>query len=137
MHALAFSVDGKTLAAGGWGNTVRLWDWHGKELFDEGHQAGVGSLVFSPDGRTLISRGLDDTLRLWELSGGKEKRRFGRQQEGTRAEPLFTMLGSPDGKSLVLSGPLRILDLKTGKERSFKNRAAEPLRLRFRPIANA
>jgi WD40 repeat protein len=125
-YALAFSADGKILAAGGWGNTVRLWEWRsGRELFDEGHHAGVGSLVFSPDGRTLISRGRDDTIRLWEIAAGKAVQRFRHpQKDGTAADPIGAMLGSPDGKSIILgtwAGKLGILDLKIGKERPFKD----------------
>jgi WD40 repeat protein len=124
-QALAFSRDGTLLAAGGWGNTVRLWDWRtGKELFDVGHHAAVGELVFSPDGKALISRGLDDTIRVWEMPAGKESQRFApHPADGVRADALLGMLLAPDAKSLVLgswTGELSVLDLKTGKERLFK-----------------
>jgi WD40 repeat protein len=125
VMTLAFSSDGRTLAAGGWGNTVRLWDWRtGKEWFDEGHQAGVVSLALTPHDTTVISQGLDETIRLWELTSRKEVHRISLQKDAARADAIFAALALPDGQSVVLStwaGALRILDLRTGKERRLKN----------------
>ena len=52
--AIAFSADGKTLAAGSW-LTVRFWEvFSGRERGRlDGQQGDVRSVAFSPDGKTL------------------------------------------------------------------------------------
>ncbi len=58
VNSIAFSPDGKTLAAGSDDGTVRLWDVAvGDELSRfEGHSSGVRAVAFSPDGKTLASQ---------------------------------------------------------------------------------
>lgn len=77
MH-VAFSPDGKTLAAGDFG--IQLWHvpsgklkaefrYEQQTLVGFGRRSGViTSLVFSPDGKTLVTGGLDGTLMLWEVA---------------------------------------------------------------------
>jgi WD40 repeat protein len=59
MIDMAFSPDGKLLAAGGTDTAVHLWDvTNGQELYAlRGHVAAVRHVTFSPDGRTLASWG--------------------------------------------------------------------------------
>lgn|GEM_PF-6632190 len=64
---LAFSPDGKVLAAGSNYNYIVLFDtstW--KELKTlKGHNKEVNSISFSPDGKTLASGSSDGTIRFW------------------------------------------------------------------------
>ncbi len=73
INAVAYSADGRTLAAGGRNNVVMLWD-----VADRGrptplgpslasHQGHVLTVAFAPDGRTLVTGGNDHTVALWDL----------------------------------------------------------------------
>ena len=55
---MAFSPDGKTLAAGAADGTVRLWDMATRQPIGNplnGHGGAVNSVAFSPDGKTLAA----------------------------------------------------------------------------------
>ncbi|WP_431929656.1 protein kinase domain-containing protein [Nonomuraea jabiensis] len=75
---LAWSPDGRTLAAYEGGDRVRLWDvphnrplgvlFDGLQSFQE---VGTGRLAFSPDGRRVYSVTPDGTLRTHELDGDR------------------------------------------------------------------
>jgi WD40 repeat protein len=67
---LAFSPDGKRLAAGGaW--AAHVWDLaSGKKLRRlDGHRGRVTALAFSPDGRRLATASEDSMALVWDLSG--------------------------------------------------------------------
>ncbi len=69
--ALAFSPDGRALAAAGAEKVVRLFDvdqGEGRGFPLRGHLGLVTGLAFSADGRRLASSSLDHTLRLWDLA---------------------------------------------------------------------
>jgi WD40 repeat protein len=65
--ALAFSPDGKTLAAGSTDALLRFWEMpEGRPLGSlEWHLGTVQALAFSPDGQWLLSGGTDGFVRLW------------------------------------------------------------------------
>jgi hypothetical protein len=65
--SLAFSSDGKTLAAGFSDRAVRFWAMpEGRPLGSlEWHLGTVQTLAFSPDGEWLVSGGADGFVRLW------------------------------------------------------------------------
>lgn len=75
VWSVAFSPDGKTLAASGSRGPIKLWDVKtGKEKATlTGHRNIVSSVAFSPDGKTLASGSNDMTIRLWDVKSGKEK----------------------------------------------------------------
>jgi WD40 repeat protein len=87
--AMAFSPDGKALAAAGAGPPTpdgRLWYWTGEvKLWDvatgqeratiEGHpvpRGTVHAVAFSADGKTLASAGGNE-VKLWDLASGKAR----------------------------------------------------------------
>jgi WD40 repeat protein len=73
VAAVAFSADGRTLAAGCSDGSIRLWDIASGELRPtfSGHVGVVTRLGFTPDGRTLASLGADHVLNLWHLATGQ------------------------------------------------------------------
>jgi WD40 repeat protein len=114
LRTLAFSPDGKVLAAGE-GQTVALWDLAGGETIRRltGHDGAVNAVAFTPGGHTLVSAGDDATLRLWNF----ERDAAAEVLKGHRA-PVHAVAVSPDGKLLASAsddGTARVWDAVTGR----------------------
>jgi WD40 repeat protein len=64
---VAFSTDGKTLAVGGAGTAVQLWDVADAQMRATlaGHRGGACYVGFASDGKTLFSGGAAGQGRLW------------------------------------------------------------------------
>jgi WD40 repeat protein len=117
---VAFSPDGRRLAAGELGGTVRIWEPEtGRLLLDLGLSQGVLSgLAFSPDGSTLATAthvpDRSPGVVLWDVNTGRRLRSLvpGDAQPGVT---LFGLAFSPDGRRLALGGSdkvIRIIDLR-------------------------
>jgi hypothetical protein len=67
---LAYSPDGRTLAAAGQDRLIHLWETATlkKRATLAGHTGTVYSVSFAPDGKTLASAGQDGVVRLWDLT---------------------------------------------------------------------
>ena len=81
--ALAFSPDGKTLAAGHDSRQsreadIRLWDVKtgAEKATLKGHLHRIETLAYSPDGKTLASGAADRTARLWSAETGEPIQTF-------------------------------------------------------------
>src|SRR5262249_6920886 len=116
MPCLAWSPDGRTVAAACAAGQVRLWNAADGKLRRvlRAHTGEVKSVAFSPDGKLLASAGEDRTIRLWDAASGKEMTPAGGHRGAVASAAL-----SPDGKMLATAGhdgSLRLWEASTGKE---------------------
>src|SRR5205814_1355724 len=75
MGFLAFSPDGKTLAASGGGNVIRQWEvaTAREVMIPPGHWARAHSIAFFPNNRALATAGdidPDNAIRIWDITTG-------------------------------------------------------------------
>lgn len=92
---LAWSPDGRILAAGSADHAIRLWDTGSGELLRT-LEGRVFSLAWSPDGQTLASVSSGDHIRIWETETGILKRILKGHKES-----VFSLAWSPDGQILA------------------------------------
>jgi WD40 repeat protein len=122
-HQVAFTPDGKILAAAMSDKTIKLWNGKSGELLRTltGHNYAVYAIAISPDGQTLISGSSDKTIKLWNLKTGQLMRTL------RDSQPVYRLLLSSDGESLAsVTSPnsllygmgdttVRLWNLKTGQ----------------------
>lgn len=103
LHALAFS--GRTLAAGGVDNRIRVW-----EIGPEGregtnvlrathfaHEGAILALRYSPDGKTLATSADDRTVKLWNGADLSPRAEIERQPDWPAA-----LAFTPDSAALIV-----------------------------------
>jgi WD40 repeat protein len=123
-HSLAYSPDGRWLAAGSRDGYVRIWDASllyasdqtAPALTLQAHRKGVNSLAFSPSagqlGSILASGGNDAVARFWDPDSGEN---LGLMVGGTFAVPSIAFM--PDGSQLAVTNGDRIRLREVGSER--------------------
>jgi WD40 repeat protein len=144
IHAVAFSPDGKSLAAG-CGlipavfkeiksfddippqeeldrelGEVTVWDLaSGKgRTFFRGQTGRIRAVCFSPDSKALAAGGRDGTIRIWDVASGQERACLQESRHCVNA-----VCFSPDGKTLASAqdGPrdgVKLWDMSTGRARA-------------------
>ena len=110
--SVAFSLDGKTIAVGSYGNygwrhedTLSLWDVStGRRIRTVKDETTVTNVVFSPDGEKIASTS-GRAIELWSIPTGELIRTIS-GHEGTIGSLAF----SPDGQTLVSGGGGHVRD---------------------------
>jgi WD40 repeat protein len=122
VNGLAFSPNGKALAAGGYPSeegTV-LWDLATKKeirRFPSGPlYVGPNTLAFSPDGRYLAASGRANAVQVWEAATGKPL-----DADDLSLTGLSGLALAPDGKTAAVAAQhldVTLWELATGKVRA-------------------
>jgi RNA polymerase sigma factor (sigma-70 family) len=124
LGGVAFSADGKMLAAGGYGGSILLYDAAtGRKLRQlKSLTNQFPTVAFAPDGKTLAAAS-SRTIQIWNFATGEELRRFdikvSKDAGGYDFRTLVPLVFSHDGKSLAYVAPdhsIHIGEVKTGKE---------------------
>jgi WD40 repeat protein len=119
VYLVAFSRDGRTLATGSYGGTVRLWHVadpaHLRPLGQAlvGGTGGIDSVAFSPGGRTLATGSSDGTVRLWDVADPMHPGPLGQPLASGTAD-ISSVAFSRDGRTLAsadFSGTVRLWDV--------------------------
>src|SRR5262249_50466840 len=98
LKCLAFSPDGKLLAAGTTDGPIYVWDMTtGKELHKLKHST-VTFLAFSPDGRMFVSAG-GGPVALWDALAGERIRQLGDAKDESKSRVVAF---SPDGRTVAV-----------------------------------
>jgi WD40 repeat protein len=109
---VAFSVDGRYLAAGG-DDVIYVWrlDTNTRQVVLS--KAGkIRSLAFSPDGTTLLAGDEDGRARLWDMSTGRL-----RKVSGRLGQLVNRVTFSPDGSAFLTQhkdGSIEVWETATG-----------------------
>ena len=108
INHMAFSPDGKVIAAGSDDKTLCLWEADTGNLLHtlSGHTHAVNSVAFSPDGKIIASASSDGTLRLWNVNTGQLLRTLTTEDisyiRSVAYSPDGRMIASYDGFVIIL-----------------------------------
>ena len=116
VNAVAFSPDGRTVAAGSIIGRIALLNVASMKLavqFADSDGAGVQSLAFSPDGKTVAAADVNGRTYLWHGAAQRAVTLTDRQSKGVK-----TVVFSPDGKTIAtgdLNGSVYLWNAASGK----------------------
>ena len=118
-HNIAFSRDGRTVAAIDADLAVRVWSLSTGRLaarpIPASETGGASAVAFSPDGRILATGDLDGTVRLWDLSTGRQA---AKPIPASKTAGASAVAFSPDGQILATGdddGTVRLWNARTGQ----------------------
>lgn len=102
VRAVAFSADGKRLAAAGGipgkRGEVKIWDVEARTVAAtiDGHSDCIYAVAFSPDGKWLATSSYDKLITLWDAATGKEVRTL-----KDHIDAVYALQFTPDGSRLI------------------------------------
>ncbi|MBI3417513.1 MAG: protein kinase [Verrucomicrobia bacterium] len=105
VRSIAFSPDGRKIAAGCWSGDIPLMVWEsatGRRLDRgrlTGHLSSINGVIFTPDGRRLLTSSTDATIRIWDVETFSPVRKL----RGHLFE-IFSIALAPDGRTIASSG---------------------------------
>jgi WD40 repeat protein len=99
VYPVAFSPDGKRIAAGTDRGSLKVWDIEGRKFVADLkglEDSLLWAVAFSPDGKFLASGASDNTARVWDVATSKELAKI-----DTFGDRVTGVAFSPDGKTLA------------------------------------
>jgi eukaryotic-like serine/threonine-protein kinase len=97
LYHLAFSADGRRLAAAFADGTVRVWEIPAEKLLHTfRHSDRAACVAFHPNGKQLASGSCDNTAKVWDLETGQEVETL-----GGHIGYVMALAYSPDGSLLA------------------------------------
>ncbi|HUT95107.1 MAG TPA: WD40 repeat domain-containing protein [Thermoguttaceae bacterium] len=129
VTAVAFSLDGSTVATAGWDKDLLLWDVATAKKSQAAafvRSEEIWSVAFSPDGRLLAMGGGDHSVLLWDFGAWRSWRTLRGHTDRVRAVAF-----SRDGALLASAsddGRVMLWDARTGRLRGTLAGHTRPVR---------
>lgn len=119
-NCVAFSPDGKSIAAASDTNSAQVWDaatGHLIRRFD-GHELQVGCVAFSCDGRIIATGDWGGSVRLWDVATGQLIKKLQHPEHLRSVASCIAFSPDPAGKYLVagyFNNSVDVWDTASGK----------------------
>lgn len=114
VMAVAWSIDGHSLASGGKDGVVIVFHPNGSIVYRlHRHSESVLAVAFSPDGRKLATAGMEGKVHLWTLTSGEVLRTLVGHPLG-----VLALAFQPDSQRVATAGfdrQVKVWDVETGE----------------------
>ena len=106
LTSLAYSRDGRRLAAGGRDNVIRVWNTADGTLLKtlRGHAGSIRAVAFLPDSRQLLSAAHDGQVKLWDVDAYVETQAVPPQVLAGHADAVLGADVAADGETVITAG---------------------------------